>query len=157
MSTTLKKGSKTSSCGTTPMAMRASLDILARAGAWALLRREGPYAVWLQMAEAYEAGRWEEMSTLAASVAISPFDLPDIYLESLNWARERVRWLPGSRSSVASQSTSGRVAGVSASRYSSMRCVVPSGKIGVFSSVVSFGSMSGKVVSPPGAASICVM
>jgi EAL and modified HD-GYP domain-containing signal transduction protein len=56
----------------------------------ALLRREGPYAVWLQMAEAYEAGRWEEMSTLAASVAISPFDLPDIYLESLNWARERV-------------------------------------------------------------------
>jgi EAL and modified HD-GYP domain-containing signal transduction protein len=56
----------------------------------ALLKREGPYAVWLQMAEAYEAGRWEEMSALAASVAISPFDLPEIYLESLSWARERV-------------------------------------------------------------------
>jgi EAL and modified HD-GYP domain-containing signal transduction protein len=56
----------------------------------ALLRREGPYAAWLQLAEAYEAARWEEMSGLAASVSISPFDLPDIYLQSLNWARERV-------------------------------------------------------------------
>ena len=56
----------------------------------ALLRREGPYAIWLQLAEAYEAAQWEKMSGLAASVAISPFDLPDIYLESLNWARERV-------------------------------------------------------------------
>ena len=56
----------------------------------ALLYREGPYAVWLRLAEAYETAEWEQMSGLAASVAISPFDLPDIYLESLNWARERV-------------------------------------------------------------------
>ena len=56
----------------------------------ALLRREGPYAVWLRLAETYEAAEWEKMSGLAASVAISPFDLPEIYLESLNWARERV-------------------------------------------------------------------
>lgn len=56
----------------------------------ALLEREGPFAVWLQLAEAYEAAEWERMSRLAATVGISPFDLPDIYLESLNWARERV-------------------------------------------------------------------
>ena len=38
----------------------------------ALLRREGPYAVWLRLAETYEAAEWEKMSGLAASVAISP-------------------------------------------------------------------------------------
>src|SRR5690606_22514194 len=42
----------------------------------ALLERQGPYAVWLRLAEAYESAEWEQMSGLAASVAISPFDLP---------------------------------------------------------------------------------
>lgn len=56
----------------------------------ALVEREGRFAVWLQLAEAYEAADWERMSALAAAVGISPFDLPEIYLESLNWARERV-------------------------------------------------------------------
>lgn len=56
----------------------------------ALAHREGRFAVWLRLAEAYEGADWERMSTLAATVGISPFDLPEIYLESLNWARERV-------------------------------------------------------------------
>ena len=56
----------------------------------ALVHREGSLAVWLRLAEAYEAADWERMSALAATVGISPFDLPEIYLESLNWARERV-------------------------------------------------------------------
>lgn len=56
----------------------------------ALVGREGRLAVWIQLAESYESADWERMTALAAAVGISPFDLPEIYLESLNWARERV-------------------------------------------------------------------
>ncbi|HEX6925062.1 MAG TPA: EAL domain-containing protein [Longimicrobiaceae bacterium] len=73
-----------------PMAELLERVDLAEEVKTALLKRDGPYAVWLQLAESYEAAEWERMTALAASVAISPFELPDIYLESLNWARDRV-------------------------------------------------------------------
>jgi EAL and modified HD-GYP domain-containing signal transduction protein len=58
--------------------------------AMALLRREGPYANWLRLAEAYETGDWDEMSRLSAALGMSPLDIPGLYLDSLEWARERV-------------------------------------------------------------------
>jgi EAL and modified HD-GYP domain-containing signal transduction protein len=56
----------------------------------ALLDREGPYARWLSLVEAYEAGEWETMAGLSASAGISPFEVPELYLESLSWTREKV-------------------------------------------------------------------
>jgi EAL and modified HD-GYP domain-containing signal transduction protein len=56
----------------------------------ALLRRTGPLADWLRVVEAYEAGRWEEVTRLASTLGVSPLDVPELYLESLGWARERV-------------------------------------------------------------------
>ncbi|HET8655393.1 MAG TPA: HDOD domain-containing protein [Longimicrobiaceae bacterium] len=56
----------------------------------ALLDREGPYARWLRLVEAYEAGEWETMAGLSASAGISPFEVPELYLESLSWTREKV-------------------------------------------------------------------
>lgn len=57
----------------------------------ALLRRGGPYAPWLRVAEAYEAGQWDEMTAEAAALGLSPLAMPEIYLESLAWAREQLQ------------------------------------------------------------------
>ena len=56
----------------------------------ALLHRRGPYASWLELAEAYEAGEWETMSSVASTLGISPLEIPEIYIESVQWARERL-------------------------------------------------------------------
>ncbi|MBW3627766.1 MAG: HDOD domain-containing protein [Gemmatimonadetes bacterium] len=57
----------------------------------ALLRREGPYADWLRLAEAYEAGDWEQVSTVTTELGISPLNIPDLYLQSVDWTRERLQ------------------------------------------------------------------
>ncbi|HET7321483.1 MAG TPA: hypothetical protein VFI96_03240, partial [Longimicrobiaceae bacterium] len=57
----------------------------------ALLEREGPYASWLQLVEAYEAGAWEDMTRLAAPLGVSPLEVPEVYLEALSWAREQMK------------------------------------------------------------------
>ncbi|HEX7239179.1 MAG TPA: EAL domain-containing protein [Longimicrobiaceae bacterium] len=59
----------------------------------ALLRGEGPYAPSLEMVRAYEAGRWDEVARLAAAAGVSALDVPDLYVQSLTWARERMRAL----------------------------------------------------------------
>jgi len=56
----------------------------------ALLRGEGPYAAALELARAYEAGRWDEVPDRAAAAGVSPLAVPDLYLQALGWARERV-------------------------------------------------------------------
>lgn len=56
----------------------------------ALLHREGPYAEWLALSEAYERGDWEAMSRLCAAVGVPADALPEIYVQSLRWAREQV-------------------------------------------------------------------
>lgn len=56
----------------------------------ALLRREGPFAEWLALTEAYERADWERMADLCESIGVSADDLPQIYLQSLSWAREQV-------------------------------------------------------------------
>lgn len=57
----------------------------------ALLRREGPFADWLALTEAYERADWERMSDLCESIGIPADDLPQIYLQSLSWASEQVQ------------------------------------------------------------------
>lgn len=56
----------------------------------ALLGGEGPYAAALELVRAYEAGRWDEVLYRSAAAGVSPLDVPDLYLQSLTWARERV-------------------------------------------------------------------
>ena len=55
----------------------------------ALLRREGPFAPWLKLAEAYEQADWDAVASLGASLGLAPPEVPGLYLESLEWARER--------------------------------------------------------------------
>ena len=57
----------------------------------ALLRREGPYADWLRLAEAYEEGDWERMSDVATKLGVAPLAVPNLYLESVDWTRERLQ------------------------------------------------------------------
>lgn len=56
----------------------------------ALLEREGPYADWLRLSEAYEGGEWDEMSSAATTLGLSPQEIPELYVKSVEWARERV-------------------------------------------------------------------
>lgn len=53
----------------------------------ALLHRTGPHAPLLELAESYEAGEWDRVASLAASLGVSTVELPDIYLSALGWAR----------------------------------------------------------------------
>ncbi len=56
----------------------------------ALLYREGPYARWLTLSEAYERGDWERMVEQCEAIGIPASELPEIYVQSLSWAREQV-------------------------------------------------------------------
>jgi EAL and modified HD-GYP domain-containing signal transduction protein len=57
----------------------------------AVLRGAGPYAPALELVRAYEAGRWDEVPHRAAEAGVSALEVPDLYLRSLTWARERLR------------------------------------------------------------------
>ncbi|HET7274968.1 MAG TPA: EAL domain-containing protein [Longimicrobiaceae bacterium] len=56
----------------------------------ALLRREGPYSGWLELVEAYEEGQWDTLSERAEAVGLPAVEIPELYLQSLGWASERV-------------------------------------------------------------------
>ena len=56
----------------------------------ALLRREGPYADWLRLAEAYEGGDWDQVAAVSAKLGITALDVPSLYIESVDWTRERL-------------------------------------------------------------------
>jgi len=47
----------------------------------------------LALAESYEAGHWDEVLELAGPLGISSTDIPQLYLESVGWAREHTRHL----------------------------------------------------------------
>lgn len=55
----------------------------------ALLRREGPLGEVLAVAEAYEAGRWEEVRERCARLGIEEYVLSGCYFEALRWAEEQ--------------------------------------------------------------------
>ena len=56
----------------------------------ALLRRSGPYAGSLELVEAYEAGRWDAVSDISSDMGMAAPVLPELYLQSLSWVRERM-------------------------------------------------------------------
>lgn len=51
----------------------------------ALLHGEGPVAPFLQVAQAYEAGRWEECLTCAIEGCVCTTHLAEDYLEAVGW------------------------------------------------------------------------
>jgi c-di-GMP phosphodiesterase len=54
----------------------------------ALLQREGPLAPVLDMVEAYEEGNWDGVTGLAPAAGVAAPTLPELYLDSLEWAQE---------------------------------------------------------------------
>lgn len=75
--------------------MRAPMDeILARLDLAedlrrVLLTREGPYAPTLALVEAYEGARWDEMVDGAARVGLGIREVPELYTQAVDWAREQ--------------------------------------------------------------------
>jgi EAL and modified HD-GYP domain-containing signal transduction protein len=56
----------------------------------ALLERTGPLAQPLQTVIAYERAEWDAAQDFATQAQIQPEKLPDLYVEALKWANERV-------------------------------------------------------------------
>jgi EAL and modified HD-GYP domain-containing signal transduction protein len=56
----------------------------------ALVARGGPLAQPLQLVEAYERANWTVAQEIAARTNVSGDSLPDMYVDALRWARERV-------------------------------------------------------------------
>jgi EAL and modified HD-GYP domain-containing signal transduction protein len=55
----------------------------------ALLHREDYYGAVLSLIEAYEAGSWDAVMGWATGIGVAPEALPQIYVDSLAWAREQ--------------------------------------------------------------------
>jgi EAL and modified HD-GYP domain-containing signal transduction protein len=75
----------------TPMEELLSKINLAEEMQDALLRREGPLADWLRLVEGYESGDWEAVTHISAALGVSPLEVPELYLEALGWAGERLK------------------------------------------------------------------
>jgi EAL and modified HD-GYP domain-containing signal transduction protein len=56
----------------------------------ALLHRTGPFAPSLGMVEAYERGDWESAQIFAKEAGIPNDLLPEVYIEAIQWASERI-------------------------------------------------------------------
>lgn len=56
----------------------------------ALLRREGPLAPALNLVEAYETARWDDVATCAMQLGLSAETVPQLYIEAVTWARGRL-------------------------------------------------------------------
>ncbi len=56
----------------------------------ALLWRAGTGGTILKGVEAYEQANWEEAEAELAQVSLDPSDLPNLYLESIAWASDRM-------------------------------------------------------------------
>jgi c-di-GMP phosphodiesterase len=56
----------------------------------ALLERTGPLAHPLQLVEAYEKAEWDAAQEFARLAQLEPTTLPDLYVDALKWANERV-------------------------------------------------------------------
>jgi EAL and modified HD-GYP domain-containing signal transduction protein len=61
----------------------------------AVLAHEGPFGGSLALALAHEGGEWDRIPALAGAVGVAPGRVTDLYLDSLDWARERLLELRG--------------------------------------------------------------
>ena len=57
----------------------------------ALLKREDYYGAVLSLIEAYEEGAWDAVMGWATGIGVAPEALPQLYVDSLAWAREQQR------------------------------------------------------------------
>ncbi len=57
----------------------------------ALVKREGPLWDFLALANAYEAGRWEETRRAAERVGVTGEVIPQLYLDAVGWANSLVQ------------------------------------------------------------------
>ena len=57
----------------------------------ALLNRTDFFGSALHLVEAYVAGRWGEVETLATGLGIAPAGLQPLYLDALHWATSQRR------------------------------------------------------------------
>ena len=61
-----------------------------------LLREEGaPYLRWLELAEAYEEARWDEVARLAGEIGLDPGAVAARYLEALQWTDDALADMDG--------------------------------------------------------------
>ena len=60
-----------------------------------LLQREGPYAPTLALVEAYEGARWDDMVNGAASLGLGIRQVPELYTQAVDWAREQSESMKG--------------------------------------------------------------
>jgi EAL and modified HD-GYP domain-containing signal transduction protein len=56
----------------------------------ALLLRTGPFASTLSLIEAWEAGHWDVVNAESLSSGVDPRQLGEMYLTSVEWARDRL-------------------------------------------------------------------
>src|SRR5262249_29610174 len=56
----------------------------------ALLNRKGPLARPLQVVESYESADWDRAESIARESALAPELLPNLYIDALHWAAQRV-------------------------------------------------------------------
>lgn len=57
----------------------------------ALLSRSGPLAPALELVDAYEAGRWDEVEAGTRRLGLAPGELPELYVRALTWSRSQIR------------------------------------------------------------------
>lgn len=61
----------------------------------ALLERKGVGGIFLKAVEAYEAAEWEKAEEELTPLGVPPHTLPNLYLESLAWAGDRMQLQAG--------------------------------------------------------------
>lgn len=74
----------------TPMEMVVTRVDLSAPVREALMSREGPFADFLLLAEAYEAGEWERVTEVAPRLGLTNSDVSLIYIEAVDWSRDQV-------------------------------------------------------------------
>lgn len=74
----------------TPMDDLLSRVDLAQPVQQALRHKDGPYSSYLRIVEAYEGGDWEQVSKSATEVGLTGLEVPEIYLDSVGWARMQI-------------------------------------------------------------------
>lgn len=61
-----------------------------------LLRESGgTYLPWLELAEAYEAGSWKEVVSIAEVIGVTPGSIPGCYFQAVQWTSESLAEMQG--------------------------------------------------------------
>ena len=71
---------------------KVTLDVWVESAStgWTVSNDERGIAELVERVQAYEAGRWGEVGELSTNTGTVAENLPDLYLQAVNWARERL-------------------------------------------------------------------